>query len=60
MDKINTILNCYGKEAFDKNIEIRLKDKIYNAWLIESINTKEELQKIYKKEQIIQIYEYGI
>lgn len=60
MKKIDAILMCYGKDALERNFEIEIKRVLYTAWMIEEIETKEELEKIYSKKQIIDIYESGI
>ena len=60
MKKYEAILLCYGEKAMRKKIEIKIKQNIYSSWMIEGINTKEELMKMYTKRQIITIYESGI
>jgi hypothetical protein len=58
--KIDAILMCYGKDALEQHFEIEIRGVLYCAWMIERIETKEELEKIYSKKQIIDIYESGI
>jgi hypothetical protein len=58
--KIDAILMCYGKDALEQHFEIEIRGVLYCAWMIEKIETKEELEKIYSKKQIIDIYESGI
>ncbi len=60
MKKIDAILMCYGKDALEQHFEIEIRGVLYCAWMIERIETKEELEKIYSKKQIIDIYESGI
>lgn len=60
MKKIDAILMCYGKDALEQHFEIEIRGVLYCAWMIEKIETKEELEKIYSKKQIIDIYESGI
>ena len=60
MKKIDVILMCYGKDALEQHFEIEIRGVLYCAWMIERIETKEELEKIYSKKQIIDIYESGI
>ena len=60
MKKIDAILMCYGKDALEQHFEIEIRRVLYCAWMIERIETKEELEKIYSKKQIIDIYESGI
>ncbi|MDX9742643.1 MAG: hypothetical protein RBT59_02365 [Arcobacteraceae bacterium] len=60
MKKIYAILMCYGKDALEQHFEIEIRGVLYCAWMIERIETKEELEKIYSKKQIIDIYESGI
>lgn len=60
MKKIDAILMCYGKDALERNFEIEIKGVLFTVWCIEGIETKEELEKIYSKKQIIDIYESGI
>lgn len=60
MKKIKAILLCYGKIAFEKEIEIEFNGEYYNAWIIEGIETKKELLRAYSKKQIILIYESGL
>ena len=60
MKKIDAILMCYGIDALEKKSEIEIRGVLYCAWMIERIETKEELEKIYSKKQIIDIYESGI
>ncbi|MFW2565103.1 hypothetical protein ACN5O4_00800 [Aliarcobacter butzleri] len=60
MKKIDVILLCYGKDALERNFEIEVKGVLYTTWMIQGIETKEELEKIYSKKQIIDIYESGI
>lgn len=60
MKKIDVILMCYGKDALEKNFEIEVKGVFYTPWMIESIETKENLEEIFSKKQIIDIYESGI
>ena len=60
MRKIDAILMCYGKDALEQHFEIEIRGVLYCAWMIERIETKEELEKIYSKKQIIDIYESGI
>ncbi|MCG3717673.1 hypothetical protein [Aliarcobacter butzleri] len=60
MKKIDAILLCYGTNALKQKIEIKIKQIVYTSWMIEGINTKEELMKMYTKRQIITIYESGI
>lgn len=61
MKKLDAILMCYGKDALEQNFEIEVKGVLYTAWMIEGIKTKEELENIYSKKQIIiDIYESGI
>ena len=62
MKKLDAILMCYGKDALEKNFEIELKGGgvLYTAWVIENIEEKEDLEKMFSKKQIIYIYESGI
>ena len=61
MKKIDVIiLMCYGKDALEQNFEIEVKGVLYTAWMIENIETKEELEEMFTKKQIIDIYESGI
>ena len=60
MKKIDAILMCYGKDALEQHFEIEIRGVLYCAWMIERIETKEELEKIYSKKQIFDIYESGI
>ena len=60
MKKIDAILMCYGKDALEQHFEIEIRGVLYCAWMIERIETQEELEKIYSKKQIIDIYESGI
>lgn len=60
MKKINVILMCYGKNALEQNFEIEIRGVLYTAWMVENIETKEKLEKIYSKKQILDIYESGI
>ncbi|MCT7614049.1 hypothetical protein [Aliarcobacter butzleri] len=60
MKKIDAILLYYGTNALKQKIEIKIKQIVYTSWMIEGINTKEELMKMYTKRQIITIYESGI
>ena len=60
MKKIDAILMCYGKDALEQHFEIEIRGVLYCAWMIERIETKEELEKTYSKKQIIHIYESGI
>lgn len=60
MKKIDAILMCYGKDALEQHFEIEIRGVLYCAWMIERIETKEELEKTYSKKQIIDIYESGI
>ena len=57
MKKIEAILKCYGEKALKQDTKIIRKGIDYNTWMIEEIETKEELEKIYSKKQIIDIYE---
>ena len=59
MNKFKAILLCYGKVALKINLEIKYKGIHYTAWIIEGIETKEEILKKYSKKQIILIYESG-
>ena len=47
MKKIDAILMCYGKDALEQHFEIEIRGVLYCAWMIERIETKEELEKIY-------------
>jgi len=60
MKKIDVILMCYGKDALEQNFEIEIRGVLYTAWRIEGIETKEELEKMFTKKEIIDIYESGI
>ena len=60
MKKIDVILMCYGKDALERNFEIEEKGVLYTAWMIEEIETKEKLEKMFRKKEIIDIYESGI
>ena len=60
MKKIDVILMCYGKDALEQNFEIEIKGVLYTAWMVENIETKEELEKMFSRKQIIDIYESGI
>lgn len=60
MKKIDVILMCYGKNALERNFEIEEKGVLYTACMVENIETKEELEKMFSKKQIIDIYESGI
>jgi hypothetical protein len=60
MKKIDVILMCYGKDALERNFEIEVKEVLYTAWMVETIKTKDELEKKFSKKQIIYIYESGI
>ena len=60
MKKIDVILMCYGKNALKRNFEIEVKGVLYTAWMIEGIKTKEELEEMFTKKEIIDIYESGI
>ena len=59
MNKFKAILLCYGKVALTMNFELKYKAVNYTTWLIEGIETREELLKKYSKKQIILIYESG-
>ena len=50
---------CYGKVALTMNFELKYKAVNYTTWMIEGIETREELLKKYSKKQIILIYESG-
>lgn len=60
MKKIDVILMCYGKDALERNFEIEVKGVLYTAWMVEMIKTKEELEEMFTKKEIIDIYESGI
>jgi hypothetical protein len=60
MKKINVIIMCYGKDALERNFEIEIRGVLYTAWMIEDIETKEELEKIFTEKEIVDIYESGI
>ena len=59
MKKIDVILMCYGKDALERNFEIEIRGVLYTAWMIEEVETKEELEKMFTKQEIIDIYESG-
>ncbi|MCT7528188.1 MULTISPECIES: hypothetical protein [Aliarcobacter] len=59
MNKFKAILLCYGKVALTMNFELKYKAVNYTTWMIEGIETREELLKKYSKKQIILIYESG-
>ena len=59
MNKFKAILLCYGKVALTMNFELKYKAVNYTTWMIEGIETIEELLKKYSKKQIILIYESG-
>lgn len=59
MKKIDVILMCYGKDALERNFEIEIRGVLYTAWMIEGVETKEELEKMFTKQEIIDIYESG-
>ena len=59
MKKFKAILLCYGKVALTMNFELKYKAVNYTTWMIEGIETREELLKKYSKKQIILIYESG-
>ena len=46
MKKIDVILMCYGKDALERNFEIKQKGILYTSWMIEGIEKKEELEKL--------------
>jgi hypothetical protein len=60
MKKINVIIMCYGKDALERNFEIEIRGVLYTAWMIEDIETKEELEKMFTEKEIVDIYESGI
>lgn len=60
MKKIDVILMCYGKNALEQNFEIDRKGVLYTAWCIEEIETREKLEKMFRKKEIIDIYESGL
>jgi hypothetical protein len=60
MKKINLIIMCYGKDALERNFEIEIRGVLYTAWMIEDIETKEELEKMFTEKEIVDIYESGI
>jgi hypothetical protein len=60
MKKIDVILMCYGKHALEQNFEIEIRGVLYTAWMVENIETKEELEKIFTRKEIVAIYESGI
>ena len=60
MKKYEAILLCYGKDALEQNFEINVRRVIFTAWMIEGVETKEELEEKNNKKQIINIYESGI
>lgn len=60
MKKIDVILMCYGKDALERNFEIEEKGVLYTAWMVENIETKEELKKMFTRKEIVAIYESGI
>ena len=60
MKKIDVILMCYGKDALEQNFEIKEKGILYTAWMIEEIETKEKLEKMFRKKEIFDIYESGM
>lgn len=60
MKNIDLILKCYGKNKLNEDFEIEKNGLIYTSWVIQDLETKEELLKIYTKKQIIQIYLSGI
>jgi uncharacterized protein (DUF2225 family) len=60
MKKINLIIMCYGKDALEQNFEIEIRGVLYTAWMIEDIETKEELEKMFTEKEIVDIYESGI
>lgn len=57
MNKYEAILLCYGSNALKQKKEIKIKQTIYTSWMIEGIQNREDLLKIYTKKQIIEIYE---
>ena len=59
MNKFKAILLCYGKVALTMNFELKYKAVNYTTWMIEGIETREELLKKYSKKPIILIYESG-
>ena len=59
MNKFKAIPICYGKGALTMNFELKYKAVNYTTWMIEGIETREELLKKYSKKQIILIYESG-
>ena len=59
MKKIDVILMCYGKNNLERNFEIEIRGVLYTAWMIEGVETKEELEKMFTKQEIIDIYESG-
>ena len=60
MKNIDFILKCYGKNKLIEDFEIERNGLTYTSWVIQDLETKEELLKIYTKKQIIQIYLSGI
>lgn len=60
MKKYEAILLCYGKDALEKNFEIEIRGVLYTAWMIEGVEKKEELEEMFTKKEIIDIYESGI
>ena len=43
MNKFKAILLCYGKVALTMNFELKYKAVNYTTWMIEGIETREEL-----------------
>ena len=58
MNKFKAILLCYGKVALTMNFELKYKAVNYTTWMIEGIETREELLKKYSKKQIILVNVY--
>lgn len=50
---------CYGKNNLERIFEIEIRGVLYTAWMIEGVETKEELEKMFTKQEIIDIYESG-
>lgn len=60
MKAIDLILKCYGKDKLDEDFTIEGNGILYTSWMIQDIETKKELLKIFTKKQIFQIYISGI
>jgi hypothetical protein len=58
--KIDVILECYGKEAFEQKFEVEIDGELFTAWYIYGLDTKEQLLQWFSKKKILEIYESGI